>query len=83
MAQDILGEKIAAAVEAAVKKIETKVIPVVEGDRIRCKLSIMEGSPETDAVVKGTYKSFRGAVKVLLPNNNWAFIDPRCVLKVM
>jgi hypothetical protein len=83
MAQETLGEKLAQAVEQAVKKIEAKVIPVVKGDRIECKLSMMEGTPVTEAIVEGTYKSFRGAVKVVLPNNNVAFIDPRCVLKVL
>jgi hypothetical protein len=83
MAQETLGEKLAQAVEQAVKKIEAKVIPVVKGDKIECKLSMMEGSPITEALVEGTYKSFRGAVKVVLPNNNMAFIDPRCVLKVL
>jgi len=83
MAQETLGEKLAQAVEQAVKKIEAKVIPVVKGDRIECKLSMKEGTPVTEAIVEGTYKSFRGAVKVVLPNNNVAFIDPRCVLKVL
>lgn len=83
MAQDTLGDKIAKAVEEAVKKVETKVIPVVKGDRIECKLSMLDGSPVTEAMVEGTYRSFRGAVKVILPNQNVCFIDPRCVLRVL
>jgi hypothetical protein len=83
VAQDTLAKKLVKAVEDAVKRVEAKTIPVVKGDMIKCKLSMMEGSPVTDAVVEGTYKSFRGAVKVTLPNNNVVFIDPRCVLKVL
>jgi hypothetical protein len=81
--QDTLAKKLVKAVEDAVKRVEAKTIPVVKGDKIECKLSMLEGSPVTEAMVEGTYKSFRGAVKVILPNNNWAFIDPRCVLKVL
>jgi hypothetical protein len=44
---------------------------------------MMKGAPIIEAIVEGTYKSFRGAVKVVMPNNNVAFIDPRCVLKVL
>lgn len=78
-----LSAQLAKKIVEAVEQVERKMIPVVQGDKIECTLSMMEGCPKTEAVVLGTYNSFRGAVKVTLPNNNVAFIDPRCVLKVI
>lgn len=67
----------------AIEKAAAKVIPVVKGDKVECVLSMGEGCPAVEAEVLGVYSSFRGAVKVALPNRNVAFIDPRCVRRVL
>lgn len=67
----------------AIEKAAAKVIPVAKGDLIECTLSMGEGCPVVQAGVMGVYSSFRGAVKVILPNRNVAFIDPRCVRRVL
>lgn len=71
------------ALVKAIEKAAAKVIPVVQGDKVECTLSMGEGCPVLVAEVLGVYSSFRGAVKVALPNNNVAFIDPRCVRRVI